>query len=1194
MNFNDKILVLDGAMGTMIQKYGLDERDFHKPVPADDLVNRDPAALKALEESRMELKGNNECLNLTRPDIIFDIHRKYIEAGADIIESNTFSANSISQEEYGLADIAGEMAREGAAIARRAADQSGRKVYVAGSVGPTSKSLTLAQNVEHPEYRPYGFREMVSAYMKQIRGLIDGGADFIQIETCFDALNAKAAIYALETVNEEDGRDVPFPAIVSVSVSDRSGRTLTGQTIKAFCDSVSHYPLLAFGLNCSLGAEDLLPLLKDVAGFSPFPVICYPNAGLPNEMGGYDETPAQMASGISLMAGQGLLNIVGGCCGTTPEHIAAIAAAVDGVKPRAVPSGRSGILSVSGLESVCIDLKNNNFTNVGERTNVAGSRKFAKLIAAGDYAGGLEVAAKQIEDGACIIDINMDDAMLDSRDCMEKFVRHISGEPAVAKAALMIDSSHWDTILAGLENAQGRSIVNSISLKEGEEAFLTKAREIRKLGAAMVVMAFDEEGQATTYGRKIEICRRAWTLLTEKAGIRPEDIIFDVNVLSVGTGMEEHARYGIDFIEAVRWIKENLPGSLTSGGISNLSFAFRGNNKVREAMHSIFLYHAVNAGLDMGIVNPGMLQIYDEIEPDLLEKAEDVILDRRADATERLIAKAQEIAAEKAVEDTVAVVQDRSSVPVEDRLAEALVKGRSDHLEEDVLECLSSCGAAVKVIEGPLMAGMEKVGELFGAGKMFLPQVVKSARIMKEAVAILEPHMKANEESNLHKPLIINATVKGDVHDIGKNITGIVLSCNGFEVVDLGVMVEKERIIDEAVARGASIIGASGLITPSLYQMEELCRELSRRGLDIPLFIGGATTSALHTAVKLAPLYEHVFYSQDASSAAVMAKKCLMDREKFEAEEHEAQARLRKLYESGRKNAAQSAGEAASFSADSFLKADRQCLADIPCRELSIDEVMPYFDWRMFLAVWGIRYGTDIGDNPEAMKIIDEGKAVIEDCRRTGRLKIMLAERILEAKSDGSSIIFRNGGSIPMLRQEEAGEIPGGGRARLSLCDFLPSEGWGYMGMFAASVANCHGPECQCGCHSAGYEGMMERSVRVTLAEAASCWLDGKLRGEIHRDDIRIVKPAAGYACCPDHSLKKDIMSMIPGSEDLGISFTESYAMIPDASICGFIFFHPSACYPEIRHISREQFEDYASRRGMDEGMAKMLLGHLL
>ena len=816
MNFNDKILVLDGAMGTMIQKYGLDERDFHKPVQADDCGDQALAALKALEQSRMELKGNNECLNLTRPDIIFDIHRKYIEGGADIIESNTFSANSISQEEYGLADIAGEMAREGAAIARRAADQSGRKVYVAGSVGPTSKSLTLAQNVEHPEYRPYGFREMASAYMEQIRGLIDGGADFIQIETCFDALNAKAAIYALETINEEDGRDVPFPAIVSVSVSDRSGRTLTGQTIKAFCDSVSHYPLLAFGLNCSLGAEDLLPLLKDVAGFSPFPVICYPNAGLPNEMGGYDETPAQMASGISLMAGQGLLNIVGGCCGTTPEHIAAIAAAVNGVKPRAVPSGRSGRLSVSGLESVCIDLKNNNFTNVGERTNVAGSRKFAKLIAAGDYAGGLEVAAKQIEDGACIIDINMDDAMLDSRDCMEKFVRHISGEPAVAKAALMIDSSHWDTILAGLENAQGRSIVNSISLKEGEEAFLTKAREIRKLGAAMVVMAFDEEGQATTYGRKIEICRRAWTLLTEKAGIRPEDIIFDVNVLSVGTGMEEHARYGIDFIEAVRWIKENLPGSLTSGGISNLSFAFRGNNKVREAMHSIFLYHAVNAGLDMGIVNPGMLQIYDEIEPDLLEKAEDVILDRRADATERLIAKAQEIAAEKAVEDTVAVIQDRSSVPVEDRLAEALVKGRSDHLEEDVLECLSSCGAAVKVIEGPLMAGMEKVGELFGAGKMFLPQVVKSARIMKEAVAILEPHMKANEESNLHKPLIINATVKGDVHDIGKNITGIVLSCNGFEVVDLGVMVEKERIIDEAVARGASIIGASGLITPSL------------------------------------------------------------------------------------------------------------------------------------------------------------------------------------------------------------------------------------------------------------------------------------------------------------------------------------------------------------------------------------------
>ncbi|MGN1232052.1 MAG: dihydropteroate synthase, partial [Candidatus Cryptobacteroides sp.] len=820
--------------------------------------------------------------------------------------------------------------------------------------------------------------------------------------------------------------------------------------------------------------------------------------------------------------------------------------------------------------------------------------KFAKLIAAGDYAGGLAVAAKQIEDGASIIDINMDDAMLDSRDCMERFVRHISGEPAVARAALMIDSSHWDTILAGLENAQGRSIVNSISLKEGEEAFLAKAREIRKLGAAMVVMAFDEDGQATTYDRKIGICRRAWTLLTEKAGIRPEDIIFDVNVLSVGTGIEEHARYGIDFIEAVRWIKHNLPGALTSGGISNLSFAFRGNNKVREAMHSIFLYHAVNAGLDMGIVNPGMLQIYDDIEPDLLEKAEDVILDRRADATERLIAKAQEIAAEKAVEASVEVVQDRSSVPVEERLAEALVKGKSDYLAEDVMECLASCGTAVKVIEGPLMAGMEKVGELFGAGKMFLPQVVKSARIMKEAVAILEPYMKGNEEDCSHKPLIINATVKGDVHDIGKNITGIVLSCNGFDVVDLGVMVEKERIIDEAVSRGACIIGASGLITPSLYQMEELCRELSRRGLDIPLFIGGATTSALHTAVKLAPLYGHVFYSQDASSAAVMAKKCLMDRARFEAEEHEAQARLRSLYESGRKNAAPSGGERVQFSDESFLKAGQQCLTDIPCREVGIDEVMPYFDWRMFLAVWGIKYGSMPEDNPEAVRLIGEGKAVIDGWRKDRRVKIMLSERILEAKSGGDSIIFKDGGSMPMLRQEVAGDVPGGGKACLSLCDFLPSEGWGYMGMFAASVLHGHGAECECGCHSAEYEGMMERAVRVTLAEAASCWLDEKLRNEIHREGIRIVKPAAGYACCPDHSLKKDIIGMLPGNEKLGISFTESYAMIPDASICGFIFFHSSACYPEIRHIGREQFDDYTSRRGMDGDKAEMLLGHLL
>ncbi|MGM9765186.1 MAG: methionine synthase [Candidatus Cryptobacteroides sp.] len=1214
--FRDRILVLDGAMGTMIQKYGLTETDFHNrhisneiagvpqeiaAGPVDDVAR----ALDTLATNGRELKGNNECLNITRPDIICDIHRHYIQAGADIIEANTFSANRISQSEYGTADLAYIFAREGARIARLAADNAGntgRTVFVAGSVGPTSKSLTLAPDIEAPEYRPYSFRDMVDAYSEQIRGLMDGGADIILIETCFDALNAKAALYALEKLD----RSRTFPAIVSVSVSDKSGRTLTGQTVEAFCTSVGHYPLTAFGLNCSLGADDLQPLVKEVAGFSPFPVICYPNAGLPNEMGGYDETPEQMADSVMKMADEGILNIIGGCCGTTPEHISAICKAVSRKRPRPIPEKSTGTLTVSGLEPVKIDLAHSNFTNIGERTNVAGSRKFARLIASGDYGKGLQIAAQQIENGARIIDINMDDAMLDSAKCMESFARHISGDPAVAKAALMIDSSHWESILAGLENSQGKCIVNSISLKEGEEAFLSKAMEIRDLGGAMVVMAFDEEGQATTYSRKIGICRRAYELLTAKAGIRPEDIIFDVNVLSVGTGIEEHRKYGVDFIEAVRWIKNNLPGALTSGGISNLSFAFRGNNTVREAMHSIFLYHAVKAGLDMGIVNPGMLQVYDDIEPDLLEKAEDVILDRRPDATERLIEKAQEILAAKESEkdnpkDASGTMPEVNQLTAEDRLEEALVKGRQDSLEADVMECYSKYGSAVKVIEGPLMAGMEKVGELFGAGKMFLPQVVKSAKIMKEAVSVLEPYMKGDGDGDSGRPVIVNATVKGDVHDIGKNITGIVLSCNGFNVIDLGVMVDKETILDEAARHNAVIIGASGLITPSLFQMEELCREMARRGLDTPLFIGGATTSALHTAVKLAPLYGHVFYSQDASSGAVMAKKCIMDRRKFEDEEHAAQERLREIYESRKNNAGVSVTDAgkAAFAPESFLKPEEHSLTDIACRELSIDEVMVHFDWRMFLAVWGIKYGTRDPEDPEMAKLVKEGNEVLEKYRREGIVKIMISGRILRAKSLDNGIEIDDNGKIsvlPVLRQESPQKLKDGREICLSISDFLPSDRYGTMGVFAISVRSGHGNGCECGCncHTQDYGGMMERSVRVTLAEAASEWLDCELRKHIKRDDVKVVRPAAGYACCPDHTLKKDIMEFLPGKEGLGISFTESYAMIPDASICGFVFAHPEACYPEIHHISRKQYEDYAARRGLDSKEAEVFLGHLL
>ncbi len=1147
------ILVLDGAMGTMIQRKGL--------------------------------SGNSEELNLTHPEIIAEIHREYIEAGASIITANTFSANRISQSEYGLAESAAEMARKGAEIARAVADEfsfRGRRIFVTGSVGPTSKSLTLAPDIADPSERPYGFDEMESAYEEQISALIDGGVDAVQMETFFDALNAKAALYALYKVSEEKGFDEPFPAIVSVSVSDRSGRTLTGQTIEAFYNSVRHYPLTAFGINCSLGAADMVPIIKEISSYCEYPVVCYPNAGLPNELGGYDETPEQMAEQVEKMLPY--VNIIGGCCGTGPEHIGMIASGTANLRPRKIPD-RSNFLKVSGLEAVDVDLETRNFTNVGERTNVAGSRRFARLIASGDYESALRVAADQIENGASIIDINMDDAMLDSTLEMERFVRWTQNDPAVAKAALMIDSSHWDTILAGLKNAQGKCIVNSISLKDGEEQFIMKASEIHRLGAAMVIMAFDEEGQATTYDRKISIAGRAGRLLLS-AGIDPCDIIFDLNILSVGTGMAEHAGYAVDYIEAVRWIKGNLPGTRTSGGVSNLSFAFRGNNPVREAMHSVFLYHAIRAGLDMAIMNPGMVQVYDEIEPELRRCVEDVIFNTDEAATERLIEKAQRIMetvqAEKAGGAVASKQGNAVSGSPEERLTEALVKGRTAGLADDVIASLENLGSAVNVIEGPLMAGMEKVGELFGAGKMFLPQVVKSAKVMRDAVAVLEPYMKSGGDvSGYERPVIVNATVKGDVHDIGKNITGIVLNCNGFNVLDLGVMVDKETIIKAAVENNAVIIGASGLISPSLFQMEELCRELSARRMDIPLFIGGATTSALHTAVKLAPLYDHVYYSSDASSSAVMAKRLMIDREKFEAEEHARQSQIRDLH--ARRTSRPAVKKV--FGAEDYL--DGSPFGSMPASAVPADELIPFFDWRMFLAMWGIKYGDELPDDPEVRKTLADGREVLDRLRNEA--EIMVSMRFFDAYSVEDEMVLDNETRIPMMRQEE-----GDG---LSLCDFLPPADLGFrspLGIFAVSVRRAgHGEGCGCEACRNEYEGMMTRAVRVCLAEAASAWIDARLEKRIGHE-YRIIKPAAGYSSCPDHTLKKDILALLPDSGKLGITLTESFAMVPDASICGFIFAHRKAAYPEILRISPEQLAAYAEKRGFDEEVARKFLGHLL
>lgn len=1180
----DRIAVMDGAMGTMIQHYGLEEKDFRDPLFTD---------------AKGELKGNNECLNFTHPEIIGEIHQEYIEAGADIIETNSFSANRISQKEYGLEKLAGEMAYRAACIARKAADaefaKSGRRIFVAGSMGPTSKSLTLAPDIMNPGQREIVFDDMVEAYGEQIDGLVRGGVDLLMLETNFDALNTKAAIYAVEKKHRG------FPVIVSVTASDMSGRTLTGQTMEAFYTSVKHYPISAFGINCSLGAHDMIPIIREIAGFAEVPVICFPNAGLPNELGQYNEKPEQMAHYTYKMAEKGLLNIIGGCCGTTPAHICACATATADLKPRP-KAEKSGLLTVSGLEAYTLDVKQSNFINIGERTNVAGSRKFARLISEGNYDAALQIAAEQIENGANIIDINMDDAMLDSPKEMETFVRCIENDPAVSKAALMIDSSHWESIVAGLKNAQGKCIVNSISLKEGEEKFLWKAREIHDLGAAMVVMAFDEIGQATTFDRKIEICQRAYRLLTEN-GIPPEDIIFDVNVLSIGTGLEEHANYAIDFIEAVRWIKQNLPGSYTSGGISNLSFSFRGNNPVREAMHSAFLFHAIKAGLDMGIVNPGMLKVYDDVEPELLRCVEDVIFNRDAGATERLIAKAQEImeATTAAKEGKPAAkTEEKSALTPEERIMEALVKGKANTLEADVLECLKVHGAPVNVIEGPLMAGMEKVGELFGAGKMFLPQVVKSAKIMKDAVSVLEPYMKEGEDASSEKPVIINATVKGDVHDIGKNITGIVLACNGFDVVDLGVMVDKETILDTAIARKAAIIGVSGLITPSLFQMEEICREMSARKMDTPLFIGGATTSALHTALKLMPLYDHVFYCQDASTSAVMAKKCIMDREQFEKEQHLAMEKIAAIHAST--HPANGEQKKCTFSKRSFLRAEDHRLEGATAQTIEMRELTGSVDWDMFLAVWGIKPTAENKVDPEVIKLRESGKKLLRQLCRKKLIKVMYSMKFFEANSKDNDLILYDKDApkgryiIPMLRPEKA-DSNRQEKICIAMSDYAPDITFDMtapIGIFALSVHVHHEDGCSCEQCTQGYDSMLERSVRVCVAEAASKWIDKKVKKMILRGSRKMAKPAIGYACCPDHSIKKELFEMLPGSEQLGITLTDSFAMIPDASICGFVVIHPSAGYPEIRHISQRQYDEYTKARGFSEEQARKFIGHLL
>lgn len=1137
MNLQDRIYILDGATGTALQQFRLTEADFR-----GEEFARHP----------IPLKGNNDVLNITRPDVIRQVHQNYIDAGADIIETNTFNANAISQTEYGCTEWVERFNLEGARLAKEVASAcKEREIYVAGSIGPTDKSLTLAPDPDQPTYRIVNFDTLANAYAGQVAALIEGGVDLLLVETIYDGLNAKAALYAIAKVQEEKGTNLPV--MLSATVNDKSGRTLTGQSLEALFTSLSHYPILSFGLNCSFGAKELHHFLRELAPRIPCYISIYPNAGLPNEMGEYDESPEFTALCLQNMAKEGLINIAGGCCGTTPDHIRAIANALKDIPPRKVPTPTHQ-LKVSGLDTVVVDKELNNFINIGERTNVAGSAKFARLIREKNYTEAATIARKQIEAGASIIDINMDDAMLDGTAEMERFVRIISNEPDIAKAAFMIDSSKWETILAGLKNTQGKCIVNSISLKEGEEEFLYKAKEIQRQGAAVVVMAFDEEGQATTFQRKIDICQRAYNLLTTQAGFTPENIIFDVNILAIGTGIEEHNNYAVDYIEAVRWIKQNLKGCRTSGGVSNLSFSFRGNNTVREAMHSVFLYHAIRAGLDMAIVNPAMLQVYDEIDPVLLKAVEDVVLNRTPEATETLLSLAEKYKETKGEVKTVQQEEWRNH-SLEERLGHALIKGITDYLTDDLQEALTQYTSPVEIIEGPLMKGMERVGQFFGEGKMFLPQVVKSAKVMKEAVHILQPEIERHNASGQNitrRPRVVIATVKGDVHDIGKNIVNIVLTCNNLEVIDLGVMVDNQSIIKAAKEHGADIIGVSGLITPSLGEMENLCELLQKEQLQIPLIVGGATTSTVHTAVKLAPKYDYCVVSGgDASRTVGIIKRLLSDRENYIREIKDEQENIRTLY--NRHQQKQISLEEARRRAPRYdwdhVTPTTFGEHNLLVKRLNLEDLVEKIDWTPFFHFWGFKgkYPEIIYTNDEADRTYQAALDMLGKVIAGNEFDASIIVRFFDAYSENEDIVLDGQHRFTMPRQQTDLE------ECLSLADFvIPKEkGIGSVGLFCLKVKDDH----QCNdCHD--FEHLLRESLCARLAEACAEWMQEKINEGTH-----VIRPAFGYPTCPDHAMKKLAFDILDAPAQIGVQLTEGYSIYPSTSLCGMLISHPKAKY---------------------------------
>ena len=1211
----ERILVLDGAMGTMIQAHKLQEEDFRGPRFADHGCS---------------LQGNNDLLSLTQADIIQSIHRAYLEADADIIETNSFNSTSVALGDYQLEDLAFELNFASAELACKARDEytaqeNNKPRFVAGAIGPTNRTASLSPSVEDPGLRNITFDELVQAYKTAVRGLIEGGVDILLLETIFDTLNAKAALFAIEEYFQE--HDLRLPLMISGTITDASGRTLSGQTPEAFWNSVAHARPLSIGFNCALGAEDLRPHVEELSQLADTYICAYPNAGLPNEFGEYDQTPQEMAALLKEFAQSGFLNLVGGCCGTTPEYVKAIAEAVDQLPPRQVPEIESRC-RLSGLEPLNIG-PDSLFVNIGERTNVTGSRRFSKIILEGDFERGLEVALQQVQNGAQLIDVNMDEGMLESAEAMTQFLNLVATEPDISRVPILVDSSNWKVIEAGLKCLQGKPVVNSISLKEGEEEFVRQAGRARAYGAAVIVMAFDEKGQADTRERKVEICLRAYRILTEEVGFAPQDIIFDPNVFAVATGIEEHNNYAVDFIEATREIKKKLPHVKVSGGVSNVSFSFRGNDVVREAMHSVFLYHAIRAGLDMGIVNAAQLAVYEEIPEDLRERVEDVILNRRPDATERLL----EIA-ESQVRQSRSVTEDLSwrEKPVQERLSHALVKGLSEYIVEDTEEARQEYSRPIQVIEGPLMDGMNVVGDLFGSGKMFLPQVVKSARVMKKAVAYLLPFIeqeKTQAGETHFKGKILMATVKGDVHDIGKNIVGVVLECNNYEVIDLGVMVPANRILETAREKQVDIIGLSGLITPSLDQMAHVASEMTREGLDIPLLIGGATTSQVHTAVKIAPHYSNpVIYVPDASRGVSVVSSLLSDQKGSYTEEVRSRyQQIREKHEAKRKqirfhSIQESRRNRVRIEWESYSPPIPQTLGIRALSHYPLKELIPHIHWTPFFQVWELpgRYPQILEDK----KVGEEARDLYQNAQLL--LQRILDEELLEASAvlglfpansveDDDIEVYSDESRSQVLitlynLRQQIQQQPG--RPNRCLSDFIAPKATGvrdYIGAFVLTaglgvqeVVKAFEQDQDI------YQSILVKAVADRLAEAFAERLHQRVRKEfwgyaseenlekqeLIQERYQGIRPAPGYPACPDHSLKAELFELLGGQKQLPVSLTESFAMLPAASVCGFYFSHPESRYFGVGQIDRDQIKDYARRRGIDVEKAEEGLSPIL